>query len=79
MRLGEARPGRPAFAGGSALNLGAGLRGFVRIADRARLIGLLRLERLAGEYEASPISDSRWGYFGLVAIAYEPRAARRAR
>jgi outer membrane protein len=67
----EARPGRPAFEGSSALNLGAGLRGFLKVTARARLVALVRAERLAGEYEESPIIDSRWGYFGLVAIAYE--------
>lgn len=67
----EARPGRPTFEGDSALNLAAGLRGFFKVTDRARIIGLVRVERLASEYEESPIIDSRWGYFGLVAIAYE--------
>lgn len=67
----EARLGRPAFEGSSALNIGAGLRGFFKVADRARIVGLVRAERLASEYEESPIIDSRWGYFGLVALAYE--------
>ena len=67
----EARSGRPAFEGSSALNLGAGLRGFFKVTDRARFVGLVRVERLANEYEESPIIDSRWGYFGLVALAYE--------
>ena len=67
----EARPGRPAFEGRSAFNLGAGLRGFFKVADRARIVGLVRAERLASEYEESSIIDSRWGYFGLIALAYE--------
>ncbi len=67
----EARPGRPAFEGRSALNLGAGLRGFFKVTDKARIVGLVRAERLASEYESSPIIDSRWGYFGLVALTYE--------
>jgi outer membrane protein len=67
----EARPGRPAFEGSSALNFGAGLRGFFKVADRARFVGLLRVERLASTFEESPIVDSRWGYFGLVALTYE--------
>ena len=67
----ETRPGRPAFEGGSALNVGAGLRGFLKVADRARLVGLVRVERLAGEYDESPLIDSRWGYFGLVGLAWE--------
>lgn len=71
VRPAEARPGRPAYEGRSAVNLGAGLRGFWRLTERARLIGLVRAERLAGEYVDSPIIDSRWGTFGLVAIAYE--------
>ena len=66
----EALPGRPAFEGSSALNLTAGLRGFVKVADRTRLVGLLQAERLASEFEESPIVDSRWGYFGLLAVAY---------
>jgi outer membrane protein len=65
----EARSGRPAFQGRSALNIGAGLRGFFKVADRVRIVGLVRAERLASEYEESPIIDSRWGYFGLVALA----------
>ena len=67
----EARPGRPAFEGSSALNIGAGLRAFFRMNERARIVGLVRAERLASEYEESPIIDSRWGYFGLVGVAYE--------
>ena len=67
---GEARPGRPAFEGGSAVNLTVGVRGFVTLTERVRLIGLLQTERLANEFEDSPIIDSRWGYFGLVAVAY---------
>ena len=67
----EARPGRPAFEGGSVVNLGAGLRGFVKVADRTRMVGLVRVERLAGDYAESPIIASRWGYFGLVGIAWE--------
>ncbi len=67
----EARPGRPAFESSSALNLGAGLLGFFKVTDRTRFVGLARVERLSSEYEESPIIDSRWGYFGLVALAYE--------
>ena len=70
VELEEARPGRPAFEGGSAVNFSAGVRGFVTVADRVRLIGLLQVERLASEFEESPIIDSRWGYFGLLAVAY---------
>ncbi|MCP4204192.1 MAG: MipA/OmpV family protein [bacterium] len=67
----EARPGRPAFESSSALNLGAGLLGFFKVTDRIRFVGLARVERLSSEYEESPIIDSRWGYFGLVALTYE--------
>ena len=48
-----------------------GLRGFFKVGDRIRLLGLVRAEWLANEFEKSPIIDSRWGYFGLVALAYE--------
>ena len=65
-----ARLDRPAFEGESALNLGAGIRGFVQVADRARLVVLLRGERLANQFEESPIIESRWGYFGLVSVVY---------
>ncbi len=67
----EARPGRPAFEAGSALNFGAGVRAFLKITNRVRMIGLVRAERLADEYGESPIVDSRWGHFGLASIAYE--------
>lgn len=67
----EARPGRPAFEGGSALNLGVGLRGFFKVTDRAGVIGLAQAERLGSQFEDSPIIDSGWGYFGLVAVVYE--------
>jgi outer membrane protein len=39
----EARPGRPAFEGSSALNLGAGLRGFYKVTERARIVALARI------------------------------------
>jgi outer membrane protein len=66
----EARSGRPAFEGSSVLNLGAGLRGYFKMTDRVRVVGLVRAERLDSDYEKSPIIDSRWGYFGLLALAY---------
>ena len=66
----EARPGRPAFEGRAAVSLTAGLRGFVRVGEQTQLIGLVQAERLDGEFEESPIIDSRWGYFGLLAVAY---------
>lgn len=66
----EARPGRPAFEAGSGINLSAGLRSFYSLDDRYRVIALLQAERLAGEFEDSPIVDSSWGYFGLVGLTY---------
>ncbi len=71
VRPSEARPGRPAFSGESALNVGVGLRGFVQVTDRVRFLGLLRLERLANGFADSPIVDSDSAYFALVALAYE--------
>ena len=71
VEAGEARPGRPAFEAGSGLNFVAGLRGFVTMTERVRFFGLVRVERLAEEFEESPIIDSRWGYFGLVGLTYQ--------
>jgi outer membrane protein len=65
----EARPGRPPYEGRSALNVGAGLRAFSKVTRRLQLIGLLRVQRLAGEYEKSPIIEERWTYFGLLGVA----------
>lgn len=67
----EARPDRPAFEGEAALSLSGGVSGFVKVAHRTRLVGLLRVERLADEFAASPIVESRWGSFGLLSIVYE--------
>jgi outer membrane protein len=67
----EALPGRPAFEGSSALNFGAGLQSFARLTERARLVGLARVQQLAGGYEDSPIIADRWTYFGLLGVAYQ--------
>ncbi len=67
----EARPDRPAFEGRSALNLDAGVTGFWRVAPRWRVTAVAQLQRLANEFEDSPIVDRRWGYFGLLGLTYE--------
>jgi outer membrane protein len=71
VRAEEERPGRPAFEAGGALNPGVRLAGFAKVTDRVRLVGLLRVERLGGGYERSPIIESRWSYFGLLGLAYD--------
>ncbi len=70
VRPAEARPGRPRYEGRAAVNLTGGVRAFYRPAERWTAIGLLRVERLADEFEASPILDDRWGYFGLIGATY---------
>lgn len=66
----EERPGRPAFAGRSAVNLHAGVLTFYRLAPRTSLIALVRWQRLDNEIGNSPIVDRRRGFFGLAGITY---------
>ena len=66
VRPDEAEPWRPAYEGEAALNVEAGVLAFYRFTDKVRGIALVRAQRLAGEYQDSPIIDDRWGYFGLV-------------
>lgn len=66
----EALPERPAFVGRSAVNFGAGIRGFAVVAPRTQLIWLVRTQRLANEFEDSPIIDDRWTHFGLLGLTF---------
>lgn len=66
----EALPERPAFEGSAALNYGAGVRGFASMSSRSQLVWLVRAQRLANEYENSPIIADRWTYFGLLGVTF---------
>ena len=66
----EAEPWRPAHEGRAALNAEAGVLAFYRFTERIRGIALVQGQRLADQYEDSPIIDDRWGYFGLVGASY---------
>jgi outer membrane protein len=67
----EARPGRPAYAGQSALNFRTSLLAFYRLSSRVSLIGLVQAQRLDDEISDSPIVDRRRSYFALVGIDYQ--------
>jgi outer membrane protein len=67
----EVRPDRPAFEGHGAVNAEVGVLGFYRVAPRWRITAIAQLQRLANEFEDSPIVDRRWGYFGLLGLTYD--------
>lgn len=67
----EARPGRPAYAGASAVNFRASLLAFYRISDRVNVIGLFQSQWLDNEIGDSPIVDERRSLFGLVGVNYQ--------
>jgi outer membrane protein len=67
----EARPGRPAYSGGSAINLRASLLVFYRISARFNAIGLFQTQWLDNEIDDSPIVDERRSTFGLLGLNYQ--------
>jgi outer membrane protein len=67
----EARPGRPAYAGRSAVNLRAGMLVFYRISARFNAIALFQTQWLDNEIGDSPIVDERRSYFGLLGVNYQ--------
>lgn len=66
----EARPGRPAFRGESAVNLGAGVSLFTPVARRLILQSFVRVERLDDKIEESPIVDRKTAVTGFAALSY---------
>ncbi len=70
VRPDEAEPWRPAYEGRAALNAEAGALVFYRFTPRVRGLVMLQAQRLANEYEDSPIIDDQWGYFALVGATY---------
>lgn len=70
VRPDEATPWRPAFEGRSAVNVEGGVAALYRLTSRIRAVALVKAQRLANEYEDSPIIDDRWGYFGLLGASY---------
>lgn len=67
----EAVPGRPAYAGASAIDFRASLLLFYRLTDRINVIGLVQARRLDDEIVASPIVDERSSIFGLFGLSYQ--------
>jgi outer membrane protein len=57
IRADEARPLRPAYDAGGALNVSAGVLAQVRLAPRWQALGLVQLERLGDGITDSPIVD----------------------
>lgn len=66
----EARPGRPAFRGESAVHLGAGVSLFTPVARRLVLQSFVRVERLDDKIEESPIVDRKTAVTGFAALSY---------
>ena len=66
----EARPGRPAFRGRSAINFRSSILGYYFLTRRIQLVGQLQVQRLDNEIFESPIVDERRGVFGFVGVTY---------
>jgi outer membrane protein len=66
----EARPGRPAYAPGSAVNLTAGAFVFTPVSRRLLLQSFVRYERFDSNIEASPIVDRSGAVTGFAALSY---------
>ncbi|HYG61322.1 MAG TPA: MipA/OmpV family protein [Thermoanaerobaculia bacterium] len=66
----EARPGRPAFEPGSAVNLTAGVFVFTPVSRRLLLQTFLRYERLDSDIEESPIVDEGGALTAFAALSY---------
>lgn len=70
VRPGEARPGRPAYEPGSAVNLTAGVSLFTPVSRRLLLQSFLRYERFDANIEDSPIVDRSGALTAFAALSY---------
>jgi outer membrane protein len=70
VKASEARPGRPAYAAGSGINLAVQTYLMFDLTPRWHLLGNLRVDRLSSEITDSPIVDSDWMWSGMVSLLY---------
>lgn len=66
----EARPDRPAYEPGSALNLTGGVFVFSPVSRRLLFQGFVRIDQLDGNVEASPIVGDGRAVVGFVGLSY---------
>jgi MipA family protein len=66
----EARPDRPAYEPGSALNLTGGVFVFSPVYRRLLFQGFLRIDQLDDDIEASPIVGDGQAVVGFVSLSY---------
>lgn len=66
----EARPGRPAYEPGSAVNLTGGVFVFTPVSRRLLLQSFVRYERFDSKIEESPIVDRSGAVTGFAALSY---------
>jgi MipA family protein len=66
----EARPDRPAYEPGSALNLTGGVFVFSPVYRRLLFQGFLRVDQLDDDIEASPIVGDGQAVVGFVSLSY---------
>lgn len=70
VRAAEARPERPAYEGGSNVDLTTGLSVFSPVTRKILFQGFVRLDRLGDEIADSPIVDRRHAVTGFAALSY---------
>lgn len=66
----EARPGRPAYEPGSAVNLTGGVFVFSPVARRVLFQGFVRVDKLDDAIEESPIVGDGQAVVGFVGLSY---------